>query len=163
MKTGFVSGVLFASLASLVAPQDSAGGDTLGTTRCANVLPHEPVLLYEIHGATLAAQVDKSLTVYADGAIRLSTGSDASPGKCTVLQVAPSVVDELRQTLVLTGGLTLCDDQRVVTDVPLHTLTLLGKTPVTRANTFSYWIGDEDYEAVDLALEQFIADQFPEF
>ena len=162
MKTAFVSGVLFASLAPFVAPQDSVGVDT-PAPKCANVLAHEPLVLYEIHGSTLAPQVDRSLTLYADGSIRLSSGSDASPGKCTVAQVDPSVVDELRQSLVQTGGLTLCDDTRIVTDVPLHTLTLLGKTPVTRANTFSYWLGDENYEGVDLVLEQFITDQFPEF
>ncbi|HUR27457.1 MAG TPA: hypothetical protein VM509_04670 [Planctomycetota bacterium] len=161
MKTSLVSSVIFASFASLVTPQDAA--DVAKQAPCANVLAHEPLLLYEIVGSTLAAQIDRTLSVYADGSVRLASASDAGPGKCRIVHVDPSLVSELHQALVATGGWTLCDDTRIVTDVPLRTLTLLGKTPTTRAHTFSYWLGDEGYEAVDLVLEQFIADQFPDF
>lgn len=46
--------------------------------------------------------------------------------------------------------------------VPLRTLTFLRGAQDARAHTFSYWIGDGDYAALDALLEQFIAEQFPQ-
>ena len=59
------------------------------------------------------------------------------------------------------GGRFDHDDARLVTDVPLHTLTMLQGTQDSKAHTFSYWLGDGEFAAVDALLEDFIVEHFP--
>lgn len=161
MKTAFVSGVIFASLLPATAPVQSAAGAS-PAEQCPNLLLHEPIVLYEISGATLLGPVDRTLTVYADGALKLSAASATGAGECLLGQTTPEVAQKLQQELVQAGAFDLCDDPRNVTDVPLNTLTLLRGAQDARAHTFSYWIGDGHYLAVDLTIEKFINAQFPE-
>ena len=58
------------ALAALAAPPPAP---------CPNLYPHEPAVLFEVSGYTLAGPYDLELAVYGDGYARLSS---ASAGKC---------------------------------------------------------------------------------
>ena len=161
MKTAFVTGVLFASLIPALATLQPTSVAS-PADQCPNLLLHEPLVLYELSGATLIGPVDRTLTVYADGALKLSAASATGPGECTLGQTTPELAQALQQELVRAGAFDLCDDARNVSDVPLNTLTLLRGAQDARAHTFSYWIGDGHYQAVDDAIAKFITVQFPE-
>jgi len=162
MKTAFVSGVLFASLIPLVAHVQSRA-EVATTPPCDNLLVHEPIVLYDLSGSTLAGPVDRTLTIYGDGSMKLAATSVDGPGRYVTSQTTPEVASALQQALVQARASTLCDDPRLVTDVPLHTLTLLDGAQDGRTHTFSYWIGDGNYARVDALLEKFINEQFPGF
>ncbi|MEO6710157.1 MAG: hypothetical protein ABI054_11970 [Planctomycetota bacterium] len=131
---------------------------------CPNVIAHEPVVLFEVAGSTIAARVDRTLTVYADGSMLMSeAGTAGSRGHCMRVQTTPGVVADLKLALIKAGAQTLCDHQIQVTDVPLRTLTMMGGSQDSRAHTFSYWTPEPEYAAVDAELETFIAEQFPGF
>ena len=162
MKIAVISCVLFTSLIPALPPQ-RADVAKPALQPCPNVIVHEPILLYEIAGSTLAAQVDRTLTVYADGSLKLSDASATGPGQSYRVHTTPEVVGALQVALVQAGGLALCDDTQLVTDVPLHTLTMLRGAQNARAHTFSYWTPDANYGGVDGLLEGFIADFFAGF
>ncbi len=161
MKTAFVSGVLFASLLPALATVQPASAPAVAE-QCPNLLLHEPIVLYEISGATLLGPVDRTLTVYADGALKLSAASATGAGECLLGQTTPEIAKTLQQELIQAGAFDLCDDPRNVTDVPLNTLTLLRGAQDARAHTFSYWVGDGHYLGVDITIEKFINAQFSE-
>ena len=160
MKTAPVSGVLLAALVPLVAWQSPELG--AAPDPCTNLMAHEPMLVFDITGSTIAGPVDRTLTVYNDGWTKLSEASTTGPGKCSSVKLPQDVAAALHTGLVQAGGFTLCDDARTVADLPLRTLTILGNAQTTRSHTFSYWVGDQVYTGVDALLEQFIAEQFQE-
>lgn len=127
---------------------------------CDNAIVHEPLLIYEVYGSTLIAPYDVTLTVYADGSLKLVDAYATAEGVCRRAKADPRTVLGLQQVLARAGAFTLCDDTQLVTDVPLHTLTMLDGTPDAVAHTFSYWLGDGGYAPVDALLENFIATQF---
>lgn len=159
MKTAFVSCVLFASLIPAFT-RLQAGSDFPAPTPCDNLIAHEPVLLFELAGTTLIAQYDRTLTVYADGALKLADASTTGPGQAIRAQTTPEVVNALKSALTQAGAAALCDDARGVTDVPLRTVTLLRGAQDARAHTFSYWLADGEYAQVDALIEGFIAEHF---
>jgi hypothetical protein len=160
MKTAFALGVLLTSLVPGLAREPQAA-DVVFPNTCENKIVHEPVLVYELAGSTLIAQIDKTLYVYADGSLKLAVAEADSLGFCLRAKTDPKVVFNLQQALVQAGVLVLCDDPRNVTDVPLNTLTYLRGTQDARAHTFSYWLGDGEYAQVDALLQNFIVEQFP--
>jgi len=159
MKTAFASGVFLAAFLPSLARVEPAAPPPAAQA-CDNVIVHEPLLVFEIVGSTLAAQVDRTLTVFADGSLKLADAELGGPGGCTRAQTTPLEVLALKQALTQAGAAILCDDPQQVTDVPLRTLTLLRGAQDARAHTFSYWLGAGDYALVDALLEQFIADHF---
>lgn len=160
MKIALALGVLAVSLVPALAdrPQPSL---TPAIGFCENTIPHEPVLVYELTGSTLVAQIDRTLYVYADGSLKLAEAEADSLGRSLRAMADPKEVMALQLTLVQYGALNLCDDTRRVTDVPLNTLTMFRGGPDATAHTFSYWIGDGDYAGVDGVIQQFIVDKFP--
>ncbi|MBK8179679.1 MAG: hypothetical protein IPK67_12490 [Planctomycetes bacterium] len=160
MKITLALGVLALSLVPALAerPQPSLS-TSLGV--CENTILREPVLVYEYAGSTLVAQIDRTLYVYGDGSLKLAEAEADSLGRCLRAQTTPREVALLRQALFDAGAMGLCDDARRVMDVPLNTLTLFNGAQDARAHTFSYWIGDGNYEAVDGLIQQFIVDKFP--
>lgn len=162
MKTAFVSAALFALL--LPSTQRAVGDFALTTApTCENILVHEPIVMFELSGSSFAGPVERLLTIYGDGSMKLAAADAAGPGKCSVGQLTPENALAFQQALAQAGAGSLCDDGLFVTDVPLRTLTFLRGGQDTRAHTFSYWLGDGDYAAVDALLEDFIAEQFPGF
>jgi len=160
MKTAIALGVLLAAM----APVDNRPKPafTVATPPpCANTIVREPVLVYELAGSTLIAQIDRTLYVYGDGTLKLAQADADSLGFCKRTTVNPRIVLTLQQKLMQAGAMTLCDDVRRVTDVPLHTMTMMEGAQDAKAHTFSYWLGDGEYAAVDALLEEFVAEQFP--
>jgi hypothetical protein len=160
MKTAFALGVLLASMVPGLA-RDAQVADVAIPAPCENTIQREPVLVYELVGSTLIAQIDRTLYVYADGSLKLAEAQADSLGFCLRSQTTPRDVQLLQQALVQAGGMRLCDDPRRVMDVPLNTLTLLRGDQDARAHTFSYWIGDGEYAQVDALIQQFIGERFP--
>jgi hypothetical protein len=156
--------LLVCALAFALAPSSTSGRSTQGEP-CPNSIPHEPVVIYEITGGTLASTVDRSLVVYNDGFARLSSAEDnGCPGRAQVAQVAPVAVKQLAQDLAQAGAFALCDATSVVTDVPLNTLTVCGGGTETVSHTFSWWLAPQTpYERAEQILQDFLAANFPEF
>ena len=127
---------------------------------CENIHEHEPMLVYEVSGATLSGTMDRTLTVYEDGALLLSSAVPGEPGTCARVHTTPKVVSRLYQELANAGALTLCDDEPLFIDMPLHTVTLLRGDYQTSGWTFSYWNVYSGYVVVDDLLEKFIQENF---
>jgi hypothetical protein len=161
MKTAFASSALVALLVPVMTHMQPLAARA-AQPQCENWVVHEPILVFEVSGYTLAAQVERALILYADGSMKLSQASSTGTGSCALGQTTPENARALQQMLAGAGGFLLCDDARQVTDVPLRTLTLMRGTQDARAHTFSYWLGDEDYAMVDALLENFISQQFPD-
>jgi len=161
MKTLIASGVVVAFLVPLCGWLPPAAEPR--AQACEDLFAHQPVVLFEVSGSTLAGPVDTTLTVFSDGVVKLASAPANGPGKSASAVVTPADVEKLRLALVTGNGLRLCDDPRLVTDVPLHTLTLLDGTQDSASHTFSYWVGTEVYATVDQRLQQFVQQVFPEF
>lgn len=130
---------------------------------CGNSIVHEPLVVYEISGGTIAGPVDLHLTVYSDGAVRIADMSDPSAPRGAIERVDPEAVSSLALYLERMGAMINCDASGVVMDVPLHTLTLLKPGTNPRGHTFSWWLPEDSNGTIEMRLEQFVAEVFPEF
>ena len=161
MNTAFLSGVVFASLIPALAMVDGKPSLATNGNECENVHAHEPLVIYEVAGATLSGQMDRTLIVYGDGTLKLSNAAPGELGTAETVKVGPDIAEKRRETLVMAGAFKMCDDSLLAIDMPLHTVTLLGGSHEMRGRTFSYWNVEHGYAEVDALLEAFIADQFP--
>lgn len=133
-----------------------------GNPPCDNLFPHEPVVMYEVHGNTLCCLVDVQMTVWGDGFVRAASAETAS-GRAQHAYVDPLLVQDLVADLGALGAGAGCDVQIFTSDVPLETLTILRGTTDGRARTWS-WLGDDGHNgAVSLRLNQFLQATFPGF
>lgn len=130
-----------------------------------NAFDHEPVLIYEVSGSTIAGPTYLLLTVYSDGDATL-VQQDA-PNVPEELCQATLRADQLRQLQqnIRRFGLVRLGDQRSsqVPDVPLTTVTVFqaqGNSGRSTANTFSYYVPQNRYSQVEDAIRSFIATAF---
>jgi hypothetical protein len=153
--------VLLAALAAtpLLAPAAPAPQSS-----CPNTWFHEPLVVYDITGATFAGPLDLHLVVHGNGIAKLSSSTHgAGPGKARTEYLAPADARNLAIQLAALGGMTLCDEPNLVVDVPLKTLTLLRGTTDAPAHTFSWYDTVGPYQAIEQAMNDFIAKHFPGF
>ncbi len=129
---------------------------------CDNVIAHEPVLVYEVHGGTLAGPVDSIVTIYGDGAVRWMDVSMPDSPRAAFVQANPLDVAELLLGLERIGGRLNCDDASFGTDLPLHTLTLLRAGTDVRAHTHSWWLPDSSNGVMEQRIEAFLDVYLPE-
>ncbi len=155
--------LLLLSALPVAAGSFSAVHPTSGQSSCVNTILHEPLLVYEVHGGTLAGPVDMNLIVYSDGSARWADFTDADAPRGGVVNSNPDAVLDLVRDLERIGGALNCDAQGYVTDVPLHTLTLLGPGTNSRAHTFSWWLPESSNGAIELRIQQFLAEFAPAY
>jgi hypothetical protein len=158
-----IRSVLLLALAALPlgGQKQSAISAASDSNNCPNSIRHELLVAYEVHGGTLTGPVDLNLLVYSDGVARLVDASDSDAPTVEIVQTDPDAVGELVRDLERYGGLLNCDEQGFVTDVPLHTLTLLRAGSDERAHSYSWWLRDCSNGATEVRIAEFIADAFP--
>lgn len=131
---------------------------------CPNVLPHEPIVVYDVNGYTLAGPLDLQLTVYGSGLARLSTtNANNGEGKSQITTVSQAAANDLLGLLVKRGAFELCDDPSFVSDMPMSTLTVMKPDTSVRAHTYSWWVGQGAYGPPEQVLVDFISSAFPNF
>ena len=131
---------------------------------CPNVLPHEPIVIYDVNGYTLAGPLDLQMIVYGNGFARLSTtNTPDGEGKSQITTVSPTDANALLVALAKRGAFELCDDPSFVTDMPMSTLTVMKSDTTVRAHTYSWWVAQGPYGAPEQVLLDFISSAFPNF
>ncbi len=138
-----------------------AQGDAIASAPCPNPLPHEPLVVYEVTGGTLAGPVDGLLTVYVDGFARFGSSLGPGPGFLFSVQVSPQTADQLHSGLLAAGALRQCDQPDFYNDVPLSTLTVLRGDAKQNGNTFSWFVAEGEVGTIEALLQSFIAATFP--
>jgi len=155
------------SLVALTGAQSMSAGKLAPTAACANYVDHEPVVVFDVTGHTIATSVHSRFTLYDDGRATLSkftdVGGGIETGEARTTVVATQAVDDLLQDLAAAGAFTLCDQKQIAVDVPLSTLTVLRGQTDARAHSFSYWTATGAHAAAGTAIAQFIAATFPGF
>ena len=132
---------------------------TLGAP-CANLTPRELLVAYDVTGGTLAGPIDLHLSVYSDGAARLSSSLGDGLGSSQHVFLDPAETSGLVQGLIGAGAMTHCDVEDFLSDVPLSTLTVLRGQARQRANSFSWTGGDDEIAVMQALLNAFIAEHF---
>jgi len=155
--------MLLALSALPLAGEHVAIRPVLHSNGCANAIVHEPLLVYEVRGGTLLGPVDLHLVVYSSGAARIVDVSDADFPRAAIADTDPDEVHDLIRDLERVGGMLACDSSGMVTDVPLRTLTLLKPGTDARAHTYSWWLPENANGVIELRIEQFIEELFPQF
>jgi hypothetical protein len=157
---------LACSLALFVVPLASSSNAPAARQACANLVAHEPIVVYEVTGYTVAGQlVDRSLAVYGDGLARISAAEDGGgAGRARIAYLSPATAASLQRDLASAGAFTLCDDPFPVADMPMSTLTVLRGATDAKARTYSWWWAQQTpYEPAEQVLASFIAAHFPGF
>ena len=132
--------------------------------RCSNLWPSQPVLAFDIAGGTLAGPVNKHLVVYSDGhALFADMNSIFGSPRAAVVYLQPFEIEILRMNLATAGAYVACDDTAIVTDVPLRTVTVFGRTQDAPAHTFNYLIAGSAQSGTEQVIQQLIATHFPGF
>lgn len=152
------SGLILLLLA-LHAPADGSPPPGSG---CNEIFHSEPVIVFHLSGGTLASQIEESLLVFNNGSV-LHARSETFPAQMVVEAafVSQGAVRSLFQDLVGLGASGLCDQNLVVSETPLRTLTLMRGTPNSLSHTFSYYGFDIPYQPIDDRIRNFIAVTFP--
>lgn len=138
-------------------------------TAPASQIVHEPVVVFNVTGATLAGTVHRQLTVYNNGFVTISKlDNQVFPAQQRVVDVQTAGIGGERAfnlvlRLVQNGAGTLRDQPLVVSDVPLNTLTVLEGKEVAASRTFSWWVGIGEYSGVQRVINDFIQAHFPGF
>jgi hypothetical protein len=145
------------SVAFLASPEISR---SLTNQGCTNLYPREPLVLYEVSGGSLGGPIDYTLSVNNDGSARLASSIGDGMGSSQLVAVPPAEVAALHGDLVALGAFMLCDQEELVSDVPLSTLTIFRTTPRPRTNTFSWLGGAAEVGEIQMRLEDFIAEHF---
>lgn len=141
-----------------------APSPTSASAACVNVLPHEPVVLYEVAGWSLGGPIDLELALYGDGSARLSSATaNGGQGKAQTAVVPAQTATGLLAALTANGAFVLCDEPSFTTDTPLSTLTVLRPKTDAQAHTFSWWAGVNEYEPIEQRLQGFVQTTFPNF
>jgi hypothetical protein len=131
---------------------------------CPNTIEHEPLVLYDISGSTLAGSFDMALTVYNDGTARLSSiGQLGKPSKVELAFPGPAANTQLLLDLSALGAGTLCDNFVAVADAPTATLTVFRNATDPRNHTFSWKLSLGAYAQVEQRLTAYIQATFPGF
>jgi hypothetical protein len=131
---------------------------------CPNTIRHEPLVLYDVSGSTIAGPIDTSLVVYNDGTVRVSsTGQFGLPSTSQVAFVGFDPVHQLLLDLSSLGAGQLCDDITLAVDLPTSTLTVFRDASDSRNHTFSWIVPIAPYDAVQQRLQDFIHTHFPSF
>jgi len=125
---------------------------------------NEPVLVFSLTGGTLTGTLHTQLAVYNSGFATLAEKNDTvfpAPGE--FIDVQTTYLDQrdirkLRGELKAAGSFNLGDQQLVLADIPLSTITVLEGQ---MANTFSYWTSSGAYSAPAGVIGDFIATHFP--
>lgn len=126
---------------------------------------HEPVLLYEVSGSTIAGPVRLLLTVYSDGeATLVRQDAPALPEEVCTATLTAAQLRQLQRELRTAGALRLRDlRSEPVPDVPLTTVTYFqnqGNSGRSVANTFSYLVPENRYSQVEDIIRRFIDEAF---
>lgn len=131
---------------------------------CPNILQHEPLVVYEVSGGTLAGYFDLQLSVYNDGMARLTRASfDGANSKSQLVFVGPTIALGLASDLAQLGAWVQCDDGSFTNDAPLQTLTVMRGFTDGRGHTYSWWLPNGSYAAIEQRLSTFVSTSFPNF
>jgi len=141
-----------------VAPQEDAALSQLD----ANRINREPIVVFDVSGGTLAGPTFEHLTVYDDGFASYSNVSAFSRARVEGKSIRDNGAERLILNLIDAGAADLTDQDGMVMDVPLSTLTIFRGGTNSQAHTYSYWLGVNGHEAVDNLLSEFISEHFPE-
>ena len=153
------------AVAAEAQPKQSCSGDAhagngLDAVACTNnVVRREPIVMWDVTGYNLAGRVHGRLVVYNDGVTSVSSLGNGDVRSETVPLAAAQA---LRRDLIQAGATTLCD-QTNVTDMPLTTLTMFVGNTDAQAHTFSFWVANNGYAAVQAEIDDFLATHFPGF
>lgn len=132
---------------------------------CRNIWQHEPILVYDVTGFTIAGGLRHlNLVVYNDGFATICK-SDTIPFDEGVATAFTGTVTArtLLTDLALASAFTLCDQDLAAADIPLTTVTVMRGATDTLAHTFNYWVPDPPYTGVQSVINAFIATHFPGF
>lgn len=153
--------IAISTLAAL--PLLIAGQPTLAPT-CPNIIAHEPILMFDVSGGTLAGPVDMQLTVYNDGLARICrTQSIFGTIDARTAHLTPLAAGQLAVDVAQLGAGVLCDLDLLTSDIPTSTLTILRGATDSRAHTFSWTGPDGNYSLIEQRLFTFINTNFPGF
>ncbi len=131
---------------------------------CPNTIRHEPLVVFDVSGGTLAGLVDLQLTVYNDGIARVCQSASLTGAvDARLAYVTPLEATNLARDLSILGAGTLCDLDSMFTDTPTSTLTVLRGTTDSPSHTFSWVGGQGPYALVEQRLFTFIQAAFPGF
>jgi hypothetical protein len=149
--------LLLAAAVSASVPKTAASSpadaEAAQGTAC-NVWNHEPLVAFDVTGATLAGPLDESLIVYSDGTVKHFSQSQ---GISKVTFVPPVQARALAADLLAAGAFTLCDQPLAGSDIPLQTLTVFRGAQNAAAHTFNWWSDDAPYDVPHQILASFIA------
>jgi hypothetical protein len=121
------------------------------------------VLLYDHSGYGIGGHIDRALTVYGNGTLRLSSSFASISSKSEVAFASEAEVQQLLLDLAQLGAGTLCDNFVAVADLPPSTLTILRNTTDSKAHTFSWFVGIGAYGPIEQRIQTFIQTWFPNF
>jgi hypothetical protein len=142
---------------------DSAIRTAPVNTGCANLHQREPVLIYDKSGSTFLGVFHVQMSIYSDGLATYSRIGPMEPkGSAMVRTLAQESFQGLVDNLALAGIEELCDDPRMITDMPLVTVTVFGASGTdTTAHTFSYYdAASGEYATVEWLVQRFVATEF---
>ncbi|MEZ5977000.1 MAG: hypothetical protein R3F34_02115 [Planctomycetota bacterium] len=154
-----------------IAPQQQSGAAVIigpGVQPC-NALQQEPVVMYDISGYTLTGVYHLHLMVYDNGATSISRVSGGTPifpmsNAADFTYVTKQRVKQLAKDLAQAGAFQLCDEDALVADLPMTTVTVFRGTMDAKAHTFNYWLPQTAGSAkVQQLIDDFRTETFPNF
>jgi len=134
---------------------------------CDNLFDQEPVLVFDVSGYGLAGLIHQHVCVYDSGLVTYAEAGGGTPlfpfgSSADITYVPVEKVRAFQKSLILAGAFSICDEDALVADAPLHTVTVFRGQTDSRAHTYSYWFpisqANTDVHALILA---FIDDAFP--
>jgi hypothetical protein len=130
-------------------------------------IDNEPVVTYDVSGATFAGRFHLHLAVYTSGLASISKKTALDPtdrGAADFTFVPVEAVRALHAELKAAGAGTLPDFPGPVFDAPTRTVTyFMDPGPRAATNTFSYQRVLRGYAQVDQLLRRFICAHFRGF
>jgi hypothetical protein len=104
------------------------------------------------------------LAVYTSGLTSVSSAAFEGQGAAEFTYVEMDRVEQLRADLVALGIENLQDNGFEIPDVPLKTVTFVRPVGLRgRANTYNYYLSAGAYADIEIVINEFIEETFPNF
>ncbi len=144
---------------ALHAPADGSASQGGG---CDEVFFNEPIVVLNMSGGVFAGHIEESLIVYNTGHVVHARTAEFEPEPTVEMaHVQPLELRDFFEDLVDLGAGGACDQELVVTETPLRTLTMLRGQADSNSHTFSYYGVEQPYLAIDDRILDFLAATFP--
>ncbi len=116
----------------------------------------EPLVVFDVSGATLLGPVHRSMILYNNGRVSVAEFAPGKAPRNASRMISIDEAERLHGALVDCGALDMLDQKEQVMDVPMTSISIFTGETDAVSHTFNYWLAGSEYGKVEHTIDRFI-------